>query len=81
MQKPIKKKTVRELGGEIWAEITQIQNNTTSDNLIRSIDFRATNELGDLVMGVLARHTGSLIVNDEDLPVTPLEESFEKTNN
>ena len=67
------KKTVRELGGEIWAEITQRQNDQADDSLISEIDFRATQELGDLVMGVLARHAGCEIINDEDLPVEPLK--------
>jgi len=74
MATSIKKKTVRELGGEVWAEITQRQNGT-DDSLISDIDFRVTQELSDLVMGVLARHAGSTIINDEDLPVTPLKDS------
>lgn len=67
------KKTVRELGGEIWAEIAQRQNDQVDDSLISEIDYRATQELSDLVMGVLARHTGCEIINDEDLPVEPLK--------
>lgn len=67
------KKTVRELGGEIWAEITHRQNDQENDSLIGKIDFRATQELNDLVMGILARHVGCEITNDEDLPVEPLK--------
>lgn len=66
-------KTVRELGGEIWSEIILLQNTEDTSNKIASIDFQATNELCDLVMGVLARHVGTTITNDEDLPVTPLK--------
>jgi hypothetical protein len=75
MATSVNKKTVRELGGEVWAEITQRQNGVVSESLIGDVDFRVTQELSDLVMGVLARHAGSTIVNDEDLPVTPLEDS------
>lgn len=67
------KKTVRELGGEIWAEITYRQNDKENDSLVREIDFRATQELNDLVMGILARHIGCEISNDRDLPVKPLK--------
>lgn len=71
----MKEKTVRELGGEIWAEITQLQNSTVSNSLSK-LDWEASQEICDLVMGVLARHIGSTITNDEDLPVSPLEKKF-----
>lgn len=69
----MKEKTVRELGGEIWAEIMQIQNSTKSSSPLKNINMNATHELIDLVMGVLARHIGNTITNDLDLPVTPLK--------
>jgi len=72
----MEQKTVRELGGEVWAEITQIQNSTDNNSLLNGIDFKVSQELSDLVMGVLARHTGAIIVNDEDLPVTPLAKTY-----
>ena len=74
------KKTVRELGGEIWSEITRLQNAEDTSSRIVSIDFQASNELCDLVMGVLARHVGTTITNDEDLPVTPLKIIAEKAS-
>ena len=75
MATSVKQKTIRELGGEIWAEIAQLQNDA-DDSLIGKTDFRVAQELSDLVMGVLARHEGSVIVNDRDLPVKPLRHKF-----
>ena len=57
-------RTIRELGGEIWAE-SQILLRDDDD-----VDF--LNEMIDIAMGVLARHTGKVIQNDSDLPVEPL---------
>ena len=68
----VDRKTVRELGGEIWAEVTQLQNSEDNSTLLKDVDFKVTQELCDLVMGVLARHANTMIVNDEDLPVVPL---------
>lgn len=67
--------TIRELGGEIWAEIAQLQNDPDG-SLIGKTDFRVAQELSDLVMGVLARHEGNVIVNDRDFPVKPLRHKF-----
>jgi len=58
-------RTVRELGGEIWAELAR---RIPDDEL----DWQTKNKIVDLIMGVLARHTSSTIQNDEDLPVPPL---------
>ena len=62
-------KTIRELGGEVWAEAkSQLTATgapeTSHQDLSRFID---------VLMGVLARHEGVRIVNDEDLPVQPLD--------
>jgi hypothetical protein len=57
-------KTIRELGGEIWAELSFIPETT--------LDWETRNAVVDLVIGVLARHSGSVLSNDEDLPVSPL---------
>ncbi len=70
----MKLRTVRELGGEIWEEITRIQNSGAS-SLIARTDSDTTNELIDLVMGVLARRVEFTIVNDADLPVEPLPQT------
>lgn len=59
---------MRELGGEVWAEIE----NVFSDD---EIDWQRRTAIVDLVMGVLARHVDSVLVNDADLPVAPLPSS------
>ena len=58
-------RTVRELGGEIWAELSR---RIPNDEL----DWERKNKVVDLIMGVLARHIDSTIENDPDLPVPPL---------
>ncbi|WP_437913732.1 hypothetical protein WME73_46060 [Sorangium sp. So ce302] len=55
---------MRELGGEIWAEISR---RIPDDEL----DWQRKNKMVDLIMGVLARHIGNTIENDPDLPVFP----------
>lgn len=59
-----RQRTIRELGGEVWAEL-----------MLRPPDSdpRLHDAIVDTVMGVLARH---LIVNDEDLLVSPLPVSL-----
>jgi hypothetical protein len=61
-------RTVRELGGEIWAELRNAE-------LAQQIDWQVRNAIVDLIMGVLARHAGKRLENDSDLPVTPLPRS------
>lgn len=63
--------TVRELGGELWAEASQRLDDEGSDWLAQS-------GLIDLAMSILARHTGARIVNDQDLPVKPLPRASEE---
>lgn len=58
-------RTVRELGGEIWAELSR---GISNDEL----GWQEKSKVVDLVMGVLARHVGCVIENDPDLPVSPL---------
>lgn len=58
-------RTVRELGGEIWAELYS----TIGED---RLNLQTRNQVIDLIMGVLARHVGATIENDSDLPVTPL---------
>jgi hypothetical protein len=55
--------TVRELGGELWASLAAAP--------IAGLDWESKNQIVELAMGILARHIGAAIVNDEDLPVTP----------
>jgi hypothetical protein len=59
-----KERTVRELGGEVWAEISQAIKD-------EELSWVTKNKIVDVVMGVLARHVDSIIKNDEDLPVSP----------
>lgn len=63
-------RTIRELGGEIAAEITIRQRDP--QHPLAHMDWRYTAHVIDVVMGVLARYTGATIINDEDLPVTSL---------
>ena len=64
-------KTVRELGGEIWAELSSRIPEET-------ITWSIKNDLIDLIMGVLARHDGITIENDPDDPVTPTTATFKR---
>ena len=62
----IKKRTVRELGGEFWSEL--------NDRVEESdANFEVKNQIVDILMGVLARHEGAIIENDEGLRVIPLD--------
>ena len=65
----MKTRTVRELGGEIWAEISSRL--LEKDETFQGLD-RVLNPTIDLIMGVLARYEGIVISNDTDIPVTPL---------
>lgn len=58
-------RTVRELGGEIWAELS-------SRIPDEELNWQSRNRVIDLLMGILARHQGKIIENDKDLPVKPL---------
>ena len=71
----MKSKTVRELSGEIWAELTQEINRGEPTPLL-SVSIEAMNRIGDIVMGVLARYGQFQILNDWDLPVEPLPREF-----
>lgn len=64
------KRTIRELGGEIWSEV--FTRRTHGDPKLKNLPQEAEDEIMDLVIGVLARYKGVLIEDDEDLPVTPL---------
>jgi hypothetical protein len=60
-------RTVRELGGEIWAELFSFPD--------AELHWQIKNRIVDVVMGVLARHEGAVIKNDPDLPVSRLPRS------
>lgn len=69
--------TVRELAGEIWAEIEmESRDPLINGPAFQTVDLQALNRIIDIVMGVLARHDNALIVNDKDLPVEPRKRSF-----
>ncbi len=63
-------KSVRELGGEIWAELEAERRRVPTQ--LASLDCETSIKLIDFIMSILARHINSKIVNDEDLPVAPL---------
>ncbi len=64
------KRTIRELGGEIWSEV--FARRTHGHPKLKNLPQEAEDEIMDLVIGVLARYKGAVIEDDEDLPVTPL---------
>ena len=63
-------RNVRELGGEIWGEL--VIRARDPQHPLAAMDFQCLSPIIDVVMGVLARHDGTVIVNDDDLPVAPL---------
>jgi hypothetical protein len=73
MTKPKGRRTIRQLGGEIWLELRARQSE-------RETDWRAENRIIAVAMGVLARHTGAVIENDPDHPVAPLPPKDPKTD-
>jgi hypothetical protein len=75
----MKERTVRELGGEIWAEITTRMRE--KQGAFTNLDVPTLNATIDLIMGVLARYNGVVIVNDPDLPVIPLPQQEDKGGN
>jgi hypothetical protein len=56
--------TARELGGEIWSELSSLPQ--------AELHWQIRNRVVDVVMGVLARHLGAQIRNDPDLPASPV---------
>jgi hypothetical protein len=65
MKRKRQTRTVRELGGEIWAEITMRGEKEQKE---------FASATADIVMGVLARYDRHVILMDEDFPVVPLEQ-------
>lgn len=66
----MKQRTIRELGGEVWAEISTRRHH--GHIKLKDLQQEALDEIMDLLVGVLARYKGVQIEDDEDLPVTPL---------
>jgi hypothetical protein len=67
-------RSIRELGGEIWAELDVRIGSGASSELL---DWKSVGQVTEIVMAVLARYSGHRLVNDTDLPVEPLEKLTE----
>lgn len=67
----MKNRTVRELGGEVWAEITVRM--LHGDGKLKDLQVEVLHEIIDLMTAVLARYKGTIIEDDAELPVVPLE--------
>lgn len=61
----VRSRTIRELGGEIWSEISAAVPEEQAN-------FEVKNRIVEIAMAVLARYSGAVIENDADLPVEPL---------
>lgn len=66
--------TIREIGGEIWAAITEAQQSQSS-HALNDIPWNVSHQLSEFVMSILARHIGKTLVDDEGLPVDALPNS------
>lgn len=64
-------KSIREITGEIWAEI-----NMAHLQQEIPIDLESQRFFLEIAEGVLARYNSLLVFNDEDFPVSPLKKSF-----
>jgi hypothetical protein len=64
-------KTVREIVGELWAEVGTRQQ-SDPQSVLATVSVEQAESLYEVVLGVLARHAGKQLLNDEDLPVPPL---------
>lgn len=71
----MKVRTVRELGGEVWAELQTRLLKTPEAWKGFHEDTNLLHKTIDIMMGVLARYENHEIINDEDLPVKKLENS------
>jgi hypothetical protein len=67
-------RTVRELSGELFAELSESVTRGEAPSEVIEADRHGVLVawVTDIVLGTLARYEGFLIVNDNDLPVTPL---------
>ena len=63
-------KTIRELGGEIWAELNSARESPAST--LGALNWKQTIAISEFVMSVLARHVGVRLIQDEGLEVSPL---------
>jgi len=70
--------TVRELSGEIWAEVTHERLNMETDRF-NNLDQDAWTAVVDIVIGVIARHVGKTIAVDVDYPAEALPDRIKET--
>lgn len=69
----MKERTIRELGGEVWAELeTRIRRDPEAWKGFHD-DVNLLSKTIEVMMGVLARYENHRILNDEDLPVQKLD--------
>ena len=71
-EKSQNQRTCRELGGDIFTAVAQLQGQPEYASL-GNVDFADQKLFVDLVMRVLASHVGTTIVQDPELPVEPLK--------
>ena len=68
------RRTVRELGGEIFGEL--IESLLRSEGPSNNLNFDPQGEIltwaTDIIIGVIARYEGYLITRDDDWPATAL---------
>lgn len=64
-----RQKSVRELGGEMWAELDAERRK--EDSVFSKLDHSTHDHLADFIMSILARHIDTTIVNDDGLEVEP----------
>jgi hypothetical protein len=71
----MKERTIRELGGEVWAELeSRLLRDPVAYKGFHE-DVQLLHKTIDIMMGVLARYENHQIINDKDLPVSKLEDS------
>lgn len=68
-----KRRTIAELGGEIWAELEMRLGVMSAKPVLPD---GLPNEISEIIMGILARHIGRTIVADPVVPVEPLKPLF-----
>ena len=61
-------KTIREITGEIWAELLW-ETNFGDSLALKGMSHLAAEKTVDVIMGVLARYHTLVITNDEHMPV------------
>ena len=64
-------RTCRELGGDIFAAFARLQGDPEYAAL-EKVNFAEQKIMVDVVMRVLATHVGTIITQDDELPVKPL---------